>query len=540
MFHRATAVKEAGRGRSRGGAPMLADMSYDALVVGSGPNGLAAAITLARSGWQVLVVEAAEHPGGAVVSEELTLSGFVHDTFSSVYPAGAASPVFAEMPLERHGLRWIHPAVCLAHPLPDGTAVALHRELDRTAASLEQSHAGDGERWHSFALPYTRNFDALRATMLSGFPPARGPARLLAGIGPQGLLRFTRLLLMSAQALGEGLFEGDGSRAWLYGSAMHSDVPPAGRGSAIAAAYLNLLGHGVGWPSPEGGAGRLSGALLGYHAELGGEVRSGARVTRLAAERGRVVGVELADGERLTAPVVIADVMPSALATLAGDQLPARYARALRRYRIGPATLKVDWALDGQIPWSAPEAREAGTVHVGGSAGEVLAATARGGGLREQPFMLVGQQSIADPSRAPLNKHTAWAYTHGPHSVDWEAERDRHVARMEAQIERFAPGFRERILARHVLGPAELEGRNANLIGGDVGGGSYSLEQVIFRPVPSPAPYRTPIRGLYIGSAATFPGGAVHGVPGRAAARLALAEARVNRVLAIAPRVASR
>ncbi len=202
---------------------------------------------------------------------------------------------------------------------------------------------------------------------------------------------------------------------------------------------------------------------------------------------------------------------------------------------MGPATLKIDWALDGPIPWTAPEAREAGTVHVGGSAAEVLRATAysdrgrdRDGGLPERPFMLLGQQSLADPSRAPAGKHTAWAYTHGPHSVDWQQEQVRHVERMEAQIERFAPGFRERILARHVLGPAELQARNANLLGGDVGGGSYVLRQVIFRPVPSLAPYRTPVRGLYIGSAATFPGGAVHGVPGHAAAHLALAEARIG------------
>jgi phytoene dehydrogenase-like protein len=315
---------------------------------------------------------------------------------------------------------------------------------------------------------------------------------------------------------------------------MHSDVPPNGRGSAIAGAYMNLLGHGVGWPSPEGGASRLAQALHSYLEELGGTVRTGATVGRLAVEGNRVVGVELVGGERLAAPLVIADVMPGALVTLAGEALPARYARALRRYRMGPATLKIDWALDGPIPWTALEAREAGTVHVGGSSAEVLRATAhsdgggdRDSGLPERPFMLLGQQSLADPSRAPAGKHTAWAYTHGPHSVDWQQEQARHVERMEAQIERFAPGFRERILASHVLGPAELQARNANLVGGDVGGGSYALRQVIFRPVPSLVPYRTPVRGLYIGSAATFPGGAVHGVPGHAAARLALAEARL-------------
>jgi len=505
-------------------------VSAPALVVGSGPNGLAAAIALAEAGRDVTVLEAADRAGGAVATEELTLPGFLHDTFSAVYPATAASPVFARMPLERHGLRWTHPRRCYAHPLPDGRAAALSRDVAETAATLDALHPGDGEAWRTFAAPYLAHWPAWRDTLLGGFPPARGAARVLASHGIPGSLEFAKLLLTSARSLAERLFSHGGSRAWLYGAAMHGDVPPQGAGSAIAAAHLNLMGHAVGWPSPEGGAGRIADALVSYLRSLGGTVRTGARVVRVGVERGRAVGVELEGGERVAGRLVVADVTPGGLLALAGDALGSRYASALRAWRIGPATLKLDWALDGPIPWEAPEAREAGTVHVGGDEAEVLAALSPvGAGLHERPFMLLGQQSLADPTRAPAGKHTAWAYTHGPREADWAGETERHVERMEAQVERFAPGFRERILARHVLGPAELERRNASLVGGDVGAGSYELDQVVFRPVARLNPYRTPVRGLYIGSASTFPGGAVHGVGGHTAARYALAEARVRR-----------
>ena len=342
-----------------------------------------------------------------------------------------------------------------------------------------------------------------------------------------------KLLLMPASALAGRLFEHGGARAWLYGSAMHGDVPPDGAGSAIAATHLNLMGHAVGWPSPQGGADRLAGALTGYLESLGGRVRTGAPVTRVLAARGRVAGVEVAGSEHLPARTVVADVSPAGLLRLAGDALDGRYARHLRAFRAGPATLKVDWALGGPIPWAAPEARGAGTVHVGGDEDEVLDALAsHAGGLPERPFLLLGQQSVADPSRAPAGRHTAWAYTHGPHDADWAGQAERHVERMEAQVERFAPGFRDLILARHVQSPADLERRDANLVAGDVGGGSYDLDQVVFRPVPGLSPYRTPLRGLYLGSASAFPGGAVHGVPGHAAARSRCSTAAAARLSA--------
>jgi phytoene dehydrogenase-like protein len=496
----------------------------DAIVIGSGPNGLAAAIRLAEAGRRVVVLEAADRPGGAVRTEELTLPGFLHDTFSSVYPAAAASPVFARMPLADHGLEWVHPRACSAHPLPDGRAGVLYRSVEETARSLDALRAGDGARWAGFTEPFLEAFAAVRATMLSGFPPVGGPLKLLARAGPLPTLGLARLLPESTAGLAGRLFEDEASRAWLHGAAMHGDTPPDKPGGAIAAFYLNLLGHAVGWPSPRGGAGRLADALVGYLTALGGEVRTGARVVRVLVSGRGATGVEIEGGGRLDAPIVVADVMPHALLRLAGDALSGWYRGGLSRYVYGPATLKVDWALDGPIPWLKDEVGGAGTVHVGGGERELLAAVAAARhGLPERPFMLLGQQSAADPSRAPAGKHTAWAYTHGPQAgVDWAAEQDRHVERMEAQVERFAPGFRDRILARHILGPADLQARNANLVGGDVGGGSYRLRQVVFRPLPAASPYRTPLRGLFLGSAAAFPGGAVHGVPGDAAARAAL------------------
>ena len=334
---------------------------------------------------------------------------------------------------------------------------------------------------------------------------------------------FTRLLSGSAVGLGSRLFAGDGSRAWLYGAAMHGDTPPSGAGSGIAAFYLNLLGHAVGWPSPRGGAQRLTDALVAYLHSLGGREQTGANVEQITATGGRVRGVGVSGGQEYRAGVVIADVMPHALVAMTGDALSGWYRAALRRYVYGPATLKVDWALDGPIPWTNPEVRERGTVHVAGGEQELLSAIADSAhGLPGRPFLLLGQQSIADPGRAPAGQ------AHGLGLYARAADRrlaslaEGHVQAVEEQIERFAPGFRDLILARHVLTPADLQARNANLVNGDVGGGSYTLRQAVFRPIPSLSPYRTPLRGLYLGSAATFPGGAVHGVPGDAAARAAL------------------
>jgi phytoene dehydrogenase-like protein len=415
----------------------------------------------------------------------------------------------------------------MAHPLPDGTAVALHRDVRGTADSLERQHGGDGESWAQFVSPYVRAFDAVRATILGGFPPVDGSWNLLGRAGSRATVKVGLLLARSAVGLGRSLFAGQGSRAWLYGTAAHGDAPVSARGSAMAAFYLSLLGHGAGWPSPRGGAERLTDALVSYLTRLGGTIETGARVQTILSRGGHVTGVAVADGAELPATHVLADVMPRALLAMTGDALAPWYRRLLAGYRYGPATVKVDWALDGPIPWTAPDARRAGTVHVGG--GEKAMTTSLDEsqrGLAERPFLLVGQQTIADSTRAPEGRHTAWAYTHAPARMSAQLSSEGSVRAIEDQVARFAPGFRDLILARHVLGPAQLQERNANLVHGDVGGGSYRGLQAVFRPVPSLSPYRTPLRGLFLASAATFPGGAVHGVPGDAAARAALASQR--------------
>ncbi len=509
----------------------MAETRVDSVVIGAGPNGLSAAITLAEAGRSVLVCEASDLPGGGVATRELTRPGFRHDVFSAVYPAGVASPVFERMPLAEHGLEWVQPPIAMAHPLPDGSAGALYPELERTVEQFEGFAPGDGRAWARFAGPYLDNFDAVRKTMVGGFPPIAGGLRLLAAFKLAGTLEFARLLLLPASALAEELFTSRQAQAWLYGSVQHGDVPPTEAGSGIAGFYLNMLGHAVGWPSPRGGADGLTNALVSYLGSLGGEIRTGSRVEQVLTRNGRVSGVGIAGGERVHAPLVVADVTPPQLLQLARPALPTAYTDKLARFRFGPATVKVDWALSAPVPWTASEARQAGTVHVGGDANEVSLAVAqvRAGTVPERPFVLFGQQSLADPTRAPEGCHTAWAYTRVPDGVDWSTQASGHVERMQAQIERFAPGFGEVILDRHVLSPQGLQDRNASLRGGDVGHGSYALDQLVFRPVPGLSPYRTPLRGLYLGSASAFPGGAVHGVPGWAAARQALWESRLRR-----------
>jgi phytoene dehydrogenase-like protein len=498
---------------------------YDAVVIGSGPNGLAAANALGERGWSVLVLEGQGVAGGGLRTEELTLPGFRHDTFSAVHPAAAASPVFGRWELERFGLAWIHPEIAMAHPLQGGGCVSLHRDVGLTVNSLNQIHSGDGDRWAEFVDPYLAGFDAIRATVLGGFPPIRGAAKMVRQLGVESCLDFLRVTLSPASTIAEDLFRADAARAWLFGLGMHSDLGPQMSGTAVMAVHLALLGHAAGWPSPRGGAAALADSLIARLRSFGGELRLGAPADRLEIARGRVVGVEVG-GELVRAKAVLCATSPAQMLRLGGAGLTDRYRVRLERFRQGPGVFKLDWALDGPIPWLADDAGKAGTVHLGADTAELAGASRalESGSLPRPPFLILGQQSLADPSRAPTGKHTAWGYTRIPAGCD-EATLAAYVEAMESQVERFAPGFRQRILARHLLTPTLMEALNPNLRGGDIGGGSYALDQMILRPAPGISPYRTPIRGLFLASASAFPGGSVHGVCGWAAARCALRDA---------------
>jgi phytoene dehydrogenase-like protein len=517
----------------------------DAVVIGAGPNGLVAANRLADAGWEVVVLEAQHEPGGAVRSGELTLPGFVHDRFSAFHPLGAASPHIRRLGLERFGLRWLRPPLVVADPAPDGSVAAMSPELDETCASLEAFAPGDGAAWRELAGWWDRAGPPFFRALLDPFPPVRGGARLLARLGPWGTLDFARFGLLPVRRLAEERFRGAGAARLLAGSALHADVSPEAPGGALFAMVLLGLGPEVGWPVPEGGAGRLTAALVARLEAAGGRVVCGERVDRVIVRGGRAVAVRCADGREVDARrAVLADVgAPQLYRTLLEpDAVPPRVLRALERFQYDTGTIKVDWALDGPIPWTAPDAARAGTLHVTGSLDELSlqAAQIARGEIPGEPFLLAGQYAHFDPSRQPAGKETAWAYTHVPQVVRgdaggegltgrWDgAELERMADRVEARVERVAPGFRDRILARHVAGPRELEAADANLVGGAVGGGTAQLhQQLVFRPIPGLGRAETPVRGLYLASASAHPGGGVHGACGANAARAALAHARV-------------
>lgn len=469
--------------------------AYDAIIIGSGPNGLAAAITLAQAGQRVLVLEAKATVGGGMRTAELTLPEFKHDLCSAIHPLGMGSPFFRSLPLERYGLEWIQPPLPLAHPLEGGRAATLAHDLEATATGL----GADAPTYRRLIGPLVQGWNTLAPQILG--PLLRFPR------SPVLLARFGLPALMPAMTLARWGFKTEEARALFAGLAGHSMLPLEAPGSAAIGLVLGLLAHAVGWPIPKGGSQMIADALAAYLQELGGEIITAHEVTLLE--------------ELPSARVVICDVTPRQLLRLAGERLPLTYRQKLERYRKGPGVFKVDYALNGPIPWQAEVCSRAGTVHVGGTLADIaLSERAMSQGRHpERPYLLVAQQSLFDPTRAPAGKHTAWAYCHVPNGSTIDM-----TERIEAQLERFAPGFKARVLARHTMNAQDLEGYNPNYLGGDINGGAQTLWQTLARPTLSLRPYRTPARGLYLCSSSTPPGGGVHGMCGYHAAQAALAE----------------
>jgi len=463
----------------------------DAVVVGSGPNGLAAAITLARAGLSVTLFEQADSIGGGTRTEELTLPGFLHDVCSAVHPLAVASPFFLSLPLQEHGLEWVHPEVQLAHPLPDGTAALLQRSIEETSAAL----GIDAAAYRRLMAPLVRNWPDLAPDLLAPFHFPRHPL-LFALFGMNALL--------PADLLARLRFKTPAARALFAGMAAHSFLPLSRPLSAAFGLILGALGHVAGWPVAKGGSRMITAAMASYFRSLGGEIVTGCEIRSL--------------GELPSARIVMLDLTPRQLVALGGAALPEGYRRKLQRYRYGPGVFKVDWALSGPVPWTAEGCRRAVTVHVGGTAEEIAKGESEvwQGVHPERPFVLVVQPSLVDRTRAPLGKQVGWAYCHVPNGSSF------HMAeRIEAQLERFAPGFRSLILARHTRNCVEYGRYNPNFVGGDINGGVQDLRQFLVRPTLF-SPYRTPVKGLYLCSSGTPPGGGVHGMCGYHAATRAL------------------
>ena len=477
----------------------------DVVIIGSGPNGLAAAIELARHGVGVRVVEAAETPGGGMRSAELTEPGFVHDVCSAVHPMGILSPAFRSMPLADYGLEWASSEVSVAHPMENGDAALLFRDLDRTAARLGR----DGAAWRRMIRPFLRDPHRLMQNLLA---PLRVPSMpfSLGWFGAQGIL--------PASTYASLRFDGELAKALFAGCAAHSILPFNKAFTAAVGLIFAITGHIEPWPVVRGGSQALADALLAHLRALGGTVETGHRVENLDA---------FSDAD-----AILFDVSPTVMTRIAGDHLPARYRRRLERFRYGPGTFKIDYALSESIPWKNPRVREASTVHLGGTIGEIAHAEAEvwKGRHAQRPFVLLCQQSELDASRAPKGQHTGYAYCHVPagSKVDMTYQ-------LEAQIERFAPGFRDTVIARHVRGPAAWEAYNPNYVGGAIAGGASDWRQLFTRPVARLDPYRTPNARLYICSASSPPGGGVHGMCGYWAARSALRRMRVPRRALPAP-----
>jgi phytoene dehydrogenase-like protein len=524
-------------------------VEHDAVVIGAGPNGLVAANRLLDAGWSVLVLEAQDDVGGAVRSDTEVHPDFVHDTFSAFYPLAASSPAIQAFRLEEHGLRWGHAPAVLGHPRPDGSWAILHRDRDVTARLADEQHLGDGQAWLDTCAEWDRIGDQIVGALLSPFPPVRNGLGAALKMRSVGGLRFLQSLLSPAVELGRTRFGGEGPRLLLAGNAGHADIPLDSTGSGLMGLLLCMLGQTVGYPVPEGGAGELTQALARRIRSLGGEIRCGTRVDRVVVDRGRATGVVTPDGERFGARyAVVADVIAPQLygGLVPAEHLPASTMKGIRHFQLDPGTVKVDWALDGPVPWAEEPAYAPGTVHVADSVDQMSEALSQvaAHAVPAEPFLLCGQMTTSDPTRSPAGTESLWAYTHVPQQVTRDAgeggvrgvwDRDdceRFADRMQQRIEERAPGFSSRIMARRILGPREMEERNANLVGGSINGGSAQIhQQLFFRPVAGAGRAETPIKNLYLGSASAHPGGGVHGAPGMNAARAAIAHSWLRRRL---------
>jgi phytoene dehydrogenase-like protein len=507
----------------------------DAVVVGAGPNGLVAANALVDAGWDVVVVEANDRVGGAVRSAEITAPGFTSDLFSAFYPLAAASPVIRDLDLGRHGLHWTHAPAVLAHQFDDGRTVVLSRDPHRTAASVEEFGAGDGDAWLAMFEHWRRIRDPLLDALFTPFPPLAPGLRIARALGTSGLLDLARLATLPVRRLGRERFRGDGARALLTGNSMHSDVPPEAAGSGIFGWLLAMLGQDVGFPVPVGGAQVLSDALAARITSGGGRVRTGARVEAVEVAGGRTTGVRLADGTRIgVRRGVLADVdAPTLYRDLVGPaHLPGALLDDLGRFQWDHPTLKLNWALRAPVPWRAAASSGAGTVHLGVDLDGFVdcAADLTVGRAVRRPFVLFGQMSTADPSRSPTGTESAWAYSHLPSDLvvgrppeDAQAAVDAHAERMAEAVERVAPGFADLVVGEHRQTPFDLHAADSNLAVGALNGGTAAIhQQLVFRPTPGLGRPETPIEGLYLASASAHPGGGVHGACGWNAARSAL------------------
>ncbi|MFF7896848.1 phytoene desaturase family protein [Streptomyces sp. NPDC007907] len=536
----------------------------DAVVIGAGPNGLVAANVLADAGWSVEVLEEQPEPGGAVRHDRGVDPAFVNDLFSSFYPLAAASPVLAALHPEEHGLRWSHAPSVLAHPLTDGSCALLDRNVDTTAASLDTFEAGDGAAWRRLHEVWQSLRPDLLDALFTPFPPVRASARLALRLRAAGGLRMARSLMLPVRRLGEEEFRGQGGRLLLAGNALHADLAPESTGSGGFGWLMAMLGQTYGFPVPAGGSGALTSALVHRLESRGGRVRCGQRVEHVVVRGGRAVGVRTATGDAVRARrAVLADVSAPALygELLDPQHLPAQVLDDLRRFQWDFATFKVDWALDGPVPWQAEQASRAGTVHLADGMDELtrFAAQIAMREVPDRPFLIFGQMTTSDTTRSPLGTESAWAYTHIPHEIRADAadegitgrwgtkDQELMADRMERQVERFAPGFRSLIRSRRILAPPTLEALDGNLAGGAINGGTTAIhQQLVFRPLPGTGRPETPVRGLYLASSGAHPGGGVHGAPGANAARAALRRnrppglARAQRLLAHRDRTGAR